>query len=217
VLVSIADVFGSIFKTHKELTLGVVNKLKNELLVKYFKQEASSFEKKMGIFIIDDMVEYLGQELIPELWDDIIYLLIGYMQVPEDSLRQAASYGLGEVAVNTKNVETFINNYENIIFNSIITSLSTYQKPKNEDMEDDWGYAQDNITVAIAKIIKSKGVNIQNLTKWIDLYIDNLPIKYDEDESVEQHLLFYDILLNSSLSGLVLGENNRNVHKILIY
>lgn len=216
VLVSIADVFGSIFKTHKELTLGVVNKLKTDLLIKYFHQDSSSFEKKMGLFIIDDMVEYLGQELIPDLWDDIISLLLGYMQVPEDSLRQAASYGLGEVAVNTKSIETFKNKYEILVYNSITASLSKYPKPKNEDLEDDWGYAKDNITVAIAKIIKSQGGNIENISKWIDIYIDNLPIKYDEDESVEQHLLLYDILLHSSLSKVMFGENNKNVSKILL-
>ena len=49
---------GSFFKTHKELCLDIVNKLLIELLPKYFNNNSSNFETKMGLFIVDDMVEF---------------------------------------------------------------------------------------------------------------------------------------------------------------
>ena len=51
VLVSIADVMGTLFNTHKELSLEVVNRLLTEYLPKYFLEKASNFEKKMDLFI----------------------------------------------------------------------------------------------------------------------------------------------------------------------
>ena len=50
ILVCIVDIFGTIFKTHKELTLEMVSKLLQEMLHKYL-NETSFFETKMGVFI----------------------------------------------------------------------------------------------------------------------------------------------------------------------
>ena len=46
VLVSIADVIGSLFSTHKDLTLEIVGKLLQEYLPKYFKDTSSNFERR---------------------------------------------------------------------------------------------------------------------------------------------------------------------------
>ena len=54
-----SELFGSLFDTHKELTLEIVEKLLNIYLPKYFNENSSTFEKKLGLLIIDDMVEFL--------------------------------------------------------------------------------------------------------------------------------------------------------------
>ncbi len=57
VLTGFSNVMGTIFKHHKELCMEVVSKLLLEYLPKYFKDEASTFEKKLGFFILDDMID----------------------------------------------------------------------------------------------------------------------------------------------------------------
>ena len=110
VLVSIADVMGSLFNTHKELSLEIVNKMLVELLPKYFKDAASNFEKKMGLFILDDMVEYLGQNLLDNIWTDIFKTIVSYTDHKVVELRQASVYGLGEFAKHTtKDFSIYVN------------------------------------------------------------------------------------------------------------
>ena len=212
VLVGIADVFGSIFKTHKERTLDVVNKLKNNLLLKYFTETSSVFEKKMGLFIIDDMAEFLGQGLIPNLWEDIISLLLSFCGSKDHALRQASAYGLGEIAKNTVDEELFKKKYGEMFFNTIWNSMVNNPKPKDSDDEEDWGYAKDNFTVSIGKIIKSQGNNIE-LEKWVELYLKGLPVVYDEDESIEQHLNLIEFI--DLKPEVVLGKGNVNLHIVL--
>ena len=221
VLVSIADVFGYIFKTHKESTIGIVHKLKNDLLIKYFTKESSNFEKRMGVFIIDDMAEYLGQKLIPDLWPDIINIILAYINDKDHSLRQACAYGIGEIAKNTLqdtsiikgnyDLSTFSDKYGELFFESIVNSLKLNKK--DEENEEEWGYAKDNFTVAVSKVLQFQSEKI-NIEKWVNLYLENLPIMYDEDEAIEQHELFMKLLMTNE--RLILGTNASNLHKVLL-
>jgi hypothetical protein len=56
---------------------------------------------KFGIFLIDDMVEYLGYEILQEQWFNFGTLLAKFTQEKSCILRQAACYGLGIFAENT--------------------------------------------------------------------------------------------------------------------
>lgn len=215
VLVSIADVFGSIFKTHKERTLSIVHKLKEQLLVKYFMPTSSNFEKKMGIFILDDMIEHLGQKLIPDLWDSIIKIITSYISDKDHSLRQASAYGLGEIALNTLVDNSLSPNFKNeldqYLFSAISKALES--NPKVESELEEWGSAKDNIVVAISKVIKNQSQNI-TVAPWIKLYLENMPIQYDEEEAQEQHEEFFQML--KSNPQIMLGPDSANLPRVLL-
>jgi hypothetical protein len=66
--VAIAELMGSLFKTHKELTLPLVDLLYNQILSKVLDPALSDKMHKFGLFLIDDMIEYLGIELIQDKW-----------------------------------------------------------------------------------------------------------------------------------------------------
>ena len=78
IITSFSDAIGALFKTHKEYSMEIAKKMVTDVLPKYFKEDASNFEKKMGLFIMDDMVEFLGQELLAPIWPDISKTLIAY-------------------------------------------------------------------------------------------------------------------------------------------
>ena len=69
---------------------------------------------------MDDMVEFLGQELLAPIWPDISKTLIAYTDHQSCEIRQAASYGLGEFIKHTnadynkynQDILYTMNNYE---------------------------------------------------------------------------------------------------------
>ena len=53
---------------------------------------------KFGIFLIDDMIEYLGYDILQAEWFDFGKILARFSQEKSCILRQAACYGLGKFA-----------------------------------------------------------------------------------------------------------------------
>ena len=50
---------------------------------------------KFGIFVICDMIEFLGIELIPEKWPNLLEALLRFACHKSCAVRQAAAYGIG--------------------------------------------------------------------------------------------------------------------------
>lgn len=207
VLTGFSDVIGTIFKHHRELCMEVVNKLLVEYLPKYLKDESSNFEKKLGFFIMDDMIEFLGQELLFNVWNDIFQILIKYSTSSSCEIRQAVVYGIGEFAKFTKK------DYENYYvhsFNALIAS--TEVKKLDIDDKDDFNAARDNGVSSIGKIIKYQAERI-NLKETVNKWVNLLPIEVDKVEARDQYDLLCDIILKNS--DLIVGENNSNLVKII--
>jgi len=58
--VALGDIMGILFKTHQELTLGILNELYNNVLQFALKEDQSDEMHKFAIFVIDDIVEFLN-------------------------------------------------------------------------------------------------------------------------------------------------------------
>jgi hypothetical protein len=202
-----ADLIGILFKTHKELTLEIVTKITTDILPKYFRTDASVFEIKMGIFIVDDLIEFLGQDILNHIWDDLAKIVIGFNTHNSIEIRRAASYGVGVFAIHTKNG---FNKYSNDCIVALVNGLN-FKKKENDD-EDQFEGARDNATSSIGKIIKNQTNNIE-IASVLPHWLDNLPIIHDLDESTEQHLMLCQIVNNQS--NLVIGENYVNLPKVL--
>lgn len=207
VLVSIADIMGSMFKTHKELTLDVVQSLVNELLPKYFSTTASSFENKMGLYIIDDIIEFLGQNLVGHLWNDLAKILITYADDKEPALRQAAVYGIGEFSVNTtKDFSLYVSQ----LLEAIDKALRHSSDGQNKHQ---WEAARDNAVGAIGKIIKYQSSSVGDIRSLIKAWVDHLPITHDDVEGQKIHKIFVELLQNNA--DIVIGAEKENLPKVI--
>lgn len=69
---------GSLFKSHKQLTLEFSNHLYTHILPKVLADKSSDRMYKFGIFLIDDMIEYLGFELLADKWPHFCEALIKF-------------------------------------------------------------------------------------------------------------------------------------------
>ena len=207
IITSFSDAIGALFKTHKEFCMDIAGKMVNDVLPKYFGSKASNFEKKMGLFIMDDMIEFLGQELLGSIWPDIIKILIQYVDNPSCEIRQAASYGLGEFIKHTNNnYSVYAKDILDILYKGLKVQMG-------QEEEDEYHSAQDNVVTAFGKLILHRGKEYSNLKEIIQTWLDNLPIVTDLVESAGQHDLLCDIIINSS--DMIFGENNKNVPKII--
>lgn len=206
VLVSIADTMGALFSAHKELTLDIVNKLLVELLPRYFKDNASNFEKKMGLFILDDMIEFLGQNLLSTVWTDIASIIMTYSGHKATELRQASTYGIGEFAKHTTNN---FNIYANDMLSAVTKALDVNTDGTNVE---EWGHARDNAVSSLGKIIKYQNANI-DINTWVPKWLSFLPLTHDPKEAEWNHEFLIEILNNNP--NLILGENNINLPKVI--
>jgi len=116
VQVAISELIGALFKTHKSMTLGFANYLITNILPRVFTENQTENMLKFGIFLIDDMVEFLGYEFLQAHWASFAQVLLKYTSEKSCVLRQAACYGLGVFAsvtpptvLNTDTIALWLN------------------------------------------------------------------------------------------------------------
>ena len=198
----IADNMGILLKTHKQISDEIISKLLKEIIPTYF-NSSDMFEVKMSLNISDDLIEYIGQDMLGNDTWNFMYQIITKLVISNDaSIRQAASYGIGNFAKFTSNnFDNYSKGLIDALFNAMNIKNNTENKneKKEDDDNDSYGLAFDNIVSALGKIINYQpnsqivqaGLN-ELITKWIS----NLPIKYDEVEQEQQHEWLVDIFIS---------------------
>ena len=195
----ISDNIGLLLKTHKQISDEIIIKIMKDIIPSYTNSN-NLFEIKMGLFIADDLIEFIGQDMLGnENWS-LMYNIISKLVVNKDtSIRQAAAYGIGNFAkYTTKNFD----NYFKGLIDSLNNAMNINKGEDDEEDEDEeynsFGMSFDNMVAAIGKIINyqfnSKNVQ-ETLNELINKWIMNLPIKYDDTEQEQQHEWLVDLFL----------------------
>lgn len=212
-LSNISEIIGQLFSYHKNISEDIVKIILNEVLPNLFRNGSSLFENKMGLYLIDDIVEFLGQDYVSdEIWIQIAKILLNYSNIEESCIRQPAVYGMGKFAENSKR------GFENIAYeftNKLFTSLNI---PKEGQIEEDWNLAKDNSIAALGRIIKYQNTSLkqEDLKLVAAKWLQGLPIKDDEHEKIEQHELLI-MFLESNLDVITCNdiENYKNIVKVI--
>ena len=213
VLTSFSEFFGVLFDTHKNYTLEFVDKIIKEYLPKYFKENASNFEKNLGVLLVGDMAEFLQQDIIGNIWDDICTILVKYANNPDDEVRNSACYGLGAFAQSTKN--NFEKYYKDIVTVLISAINMPIDKNLSKDEKNTKQFAKDNGVSALGKILKYQGQALgSDYENVFNIWINNLPIKQDDEEGLINNQFLMDILMKEQHK--VLGTDNKNLAQIII-
>ena len=191
----IINTIGILYKTHKSKSNDIIKIILNKTLPKYLKSN-SNFELKISLYLIDDLIEYIGQEILFEIWNSLFEILIKFIKSENCDIRQASAYGIGIFAKFTKK------NFDIYAEKSIIAlkegMLIKFNKNNIDEDEIDFGYTFDNIISAFGKIIfyQFDSIIVQKyLNELIQIWISNLPIKYDNDEKFLQHELICNFFL----------------------
>ena len=196
----IIDIFGILLKTHQDKCTFVIEQIIKDLIPNFINSK-NNFDKKLALYLCDDLILYLGNEkLVENIWDFFYDLLNKFITNEDNSIRQISAYGIGIFSQNTK--ENF-DKYSKGLIESLYKSLNYSLKLKQElNMDnEDLFLALDNIIAAIGKIIYyhyDNQIVKDNLKDLITNWIMNLPIKWDESESLEQHEWMVNLFLNKN-------------------
>eukprot|EP01016_Furgasonia_blochmanni_P038583 TRINITY_DN4683_c0_g1_i9.p1 TRINITY_DN4683_c0_g1~~TRINITY_DN4683_c0_g1_i9.p1 ORF type:complete len:328 (-),score=144.99 TRINITY_DN4683_c0_g1_i9:51-1034(-) len=201
----IRDSSGVLFKTHKELTLNYVSILYNKILSNVLAPGLSDKMHKFGIYLIDDMIEHLGIELIPNEWPHLSEALIRFATDKNCAVRQACAYGIGMLAEKSKEAFGMM---ADICLKTLEQAMLIPQGAENDKV---YGLCKDNIVASFGRIIRAQSDKI-NLVQVCNFWVNNLPIQYDADEALSQHALLTDII--GLKPELVLGEQGQNMTKV---
>ena len=206
----IADIMGILLKTHKQIADEIINRIIKEIIPTYFNSQ-DMFDVKMSLSISDDLIEYIGQDMLGnDTWNFMCQIITKLVTNNDARIRRAASYGIGNFAKFTSNN---FDNYAEGLLNALYNAMNIKDSENNnntnnnkkeeneeeEEEENDYGLAFDNMVVALGKIINyqsSSKIVQSSLSDIITKWIMNLPIKYDEEEQKEQHGWLVDIFLN---------------------
>ena len=206
--VAVSEIIGQLFKTHKEMNASLIEFITNNLLPKVFGEGLSDTMHKFGIFLIDDMVEYLGYNIVPGMWNNFLTVFLKFCVHKSLPVRQAACYGLGIYAQNTP-PEVF----KPFIEKSLQVLIQAADIPKGSENEKTYGNCKDNAVSSFGKIIKAHGASFDPKS-CILMWVNYLPLKYDEGEAHFQHEFLCDILINSP-DLLIGGETPESANVLL--
>ena len=207
--VQIAEIFGSIFKTHKKKALGIIQKLYDNYILKAIDPQMPPKIIKFGIFLIDDAIDHLGEFLPPNLLDTFYRILLSFLNHDVLEVRHAATYGIGAFALCLKG--NFIKYFDETI--KVITTVQEIKNP-SEQMED-YEMTKENVISAVGKMLKVCWVNLprDRLFTLLSYWLDHMPLVRDVIEGVIQHNFFTDIILSEP--EFVLGTSFENLPKVL--
>jgi hypothetical protein len=169
-------------------------------------------KKKFALFILDDMVEFLGEGLGVK-FTDVSEALLAFAANPSPALRQASSYGIGMMAQNCGPL--FAQVSQNCL-TQLKLSIEIAKPPADaagKNKEKQWRHARDNAISALGKMVRYQShcidVNVI-VPSWIQL----MPITTDLEEAKIQSSIFAELF--STQANLVLGANRERLPNVVM-
>mmetsp|Transcript_34654 Transcript_34654/g.48371 ORF Transcript_34654/g.48371 Transcript_34654/m.48371 type:complete len:1079 (+) Transcript_34654:78-3314(+) len=204
-----ADCIGTLIKSHRQAFLGTFDKLGRAIML-MLHPSRTALTRKYAVFIIDDLIEFIGADS-GKYFRKIIPPLLRYAKDKDPALQQACVYGL---AVSAEHGGETFNNYVNQSLKTLGEAITTNRKIPNAT--DDVKSATDNAISAFAKTCKFRGSRI-DLSKALPAFLHWLPLEVDESEAGNVYSIFCSLV--ESNNKHLLGENMNflpQVVKILV-
>lgn len=209
---SLAEIMGILFKTHGPLCGALIN----ELFTNIVPQALQSKEKKkikFGLFVMDDMVEFLGPEILGVHYVSIAKEIIKFCTSSIAACRQAASYGIGVMAEKAGAHFAQISTECLMGLKGAIEYLMPANVQEKKSKVNQFMHSKDNAVSALGKIVRYQAgtVDVKLLVpNWLGL----LPLKNDIDEAKIQNEFIASMLHEQPL--LILGDQYQYFERIVI-
>ena len=195
---------GAFFKTHGQEVLALMEPILAKFL-EMIKPERIPADRRLALLVLDDVFEYCKEGMHPLVPQTFPYFA-QYLTDDEPSVRQAAAYGIGQLAENGHMIPIVIQNAAACVeaLHRVINGGGARSKKQV--------HATDNCISALGKYIEfcSGQIDAQAaLNRWIGY----LPVTGD----LEEGKVIYNRLCAfiESNSAAVLGASNENLPKVM--
>jgi len=196
---------GSVEKFHKDEFLPLIQTLLNSIVQPYLLGNHTA--QTIAIFLIDDLLEYLGvAKLGEELWKQLAVRILNYATSENHEVRQAACYGIGALAQEGGSV------FGSICVQCLTTLAAAIEIKKDSTDKDSWSSARDNAIASIGKILKYQPNTVSFGEIW-SKWLHYLPLKTDRDEAKIIHEFVMDTLLSNP--EMAIGADGSLLKKII--
>lgn len=203
---ALCEVLGAVMMYHPEAFVSQLLPTVLPLLTRFSHENSCEEDRKLGLYILDDMLDHLGEEIatLPG-WQDLLMHILRELQAESPILRQAASYGLGLAAKMAA--------FRPLANETVARLLSCLQGKIKGKLKGKQLAARDNAVSALGVLLMHHEDAVPEAKAAWGVWLGHLPIKTDEEEAVKVHAMLLD-LVQVQHAGVV-GEAYANVPKAL--
>jgi hypothetical protein len=184
-----------LFKTHKALCRNLVQKLISDVLPKVAQREEKA-KTKFLLFILDDMIEFLGPEYLGPLYGQIVQQICTYSNNKFAAIRQAAAYGIGMVAEHGGQAFAGVNQLCLQGLNACIEFKMDAKTKAKKSKTVQFHHARDNAVAALGKIIKHQK-DLVDINQLMPAWLGQLPLTHDMEEAHIQNKMLAEQALKN--------------------
>lgn len=177
------DAMGSLAKTHGAAYLPVFSELMLPRLQELTAEASLPTDKKLGLFLIDDLLEHTGPQVAEAGWlDGFMHALLTGAESPDDEVRQAAVYGIGSAASTTgDNFAPYAKPCCDALA-SIVTHHREHEAEAGDDGDRNAESVHDNAVSALGKVILLQEPHI-DAASAVPFFVSTFPLRFDIDEA----------------------------------
>jgi importin-5 len=162
---------------------------------------------------MDDMVEYLGPEILGAQYATVATQIIKFCNAPNPAMRQASTYGIGVMAKNGgAYFGTIVNDCLQGLRLAIDFEMPSSIKEKKAKVKQ-FNHARDNAVSALGKVIRYQPTTV-DLNTLIPGWLNLLPLKNDVEESKIQNEILATILTENPI--LIVGDQYQRLEQLVI-
>jgi hypothetical protein len=176
----IANLFGSIFKSHKQLALQFLNRIYANHIVPCFQSNPDLNNIEYGLFLIDDSIEHMGEFLSQEQIQFYYQVLFKYQEHTALEIKQSSSFGLGILS-------KYLGANVAQVFQPLMQRYQAIMELTNEKktFEITFQSCLDNAKSAFIRTLEANwgNLNEQQKNDFVVYWVSKLPCVADADES----------------------------------
>ncbi|CAI2371015.1 unnamed protein product [Moneuplotes crassus] len=205
----LSEAIGMLFKTHKGKCSNIVANLFDNFLPSYLNDAASFTKQKLGIYIINDVVEHVGLEILEEKYEECFHAFVKCSKNENPTIRQAGVYGIGVTLARSCKVQLF-GKYS---VDAIQTLKEAIEIDCGSQDSTEYGYAKDNAISALVKVMKHHHQSI-DVESTFEFLLQHIPLKYDLVEAKFVNDFLADVALSNP--SLIIGKDNQNIKQFVV-
>lgn len=208
----LGEIIGVLFKTHKQHVANVVQDLVTTKLPELAKLESKQ-KKKFMLFILDDMVEYLGPDFLGPIYPGIVEQICGHASSKFAAIRQAAVYGIGMVAQHGGAA------FQAVSQGCLISIKTAIEYPMDggikakKSKQSQYYHARDNAIAALGKVLQYQQTSC-DMNELVPFWLAQLPLTHDMEEAHAQNAFLANSILKSPT--FILGAQYERLEKFVV-